>query len=106
MLKTVEIQQSIAQLQAMEKIQQVQQQHADLQQRHFALQFGEERKRLKEKVKDADETEFHRLPGRQEGQSSRRGRDPEKQPVSAAAPVGDYEKKSADDDGTHIDIKV
>ena len=106
MLSTIEMQQSIAQLQAMEKIQQVQQQHADLQQRHFATQFNEERKRLKDKVKDAEETDFRRLQERKEGNRSDGGRESAKQHSAARKPPEEDTEETSIDEGSRIDIRV
>lgn len=105
-MNTIEIQQSIAQLQVMEKVQQVQQQQADLQQRHFALKLSEERKRLKEQVKDADESEFRRLQERQEGDGAYAGKETAKRGLKKSPPPVDQGAQPREDEGSLIDIKV
>ncbi|MDI9571142.1 MAG: hypothetical protein QM278_10580 [Pseudomonadota bacterium] len=106
MLTTIEMQQSIAQLHAMEKIQQVQQQHADLQQRHFASQLHEERKRLKEKVNDADEAEFRRLQEREADARSGGRRDEAKRRSAVRGPSEEPPEETAVEEGSRIDIRV
>jgi hypothetical protein len=49
------IEKQLLQSQVMERIQQVQQQHPDMQQQYFKIQFGRERRRLKKKVIGAEE---------------------------------------------------
>ncbi len=105
-MSAIEMQQSIAQLQVMEKVQQVQQQQADLQQRHFALKLSEERKRLKEKVKDADESEFRRLQERQEDGGAHAGKETAKRGLQRRPPPVDQGAQPRNDDGSLIDIKV
>ncbi len=93
-MSAIDMQQSITQLHVMEKVQQVQQQQADLQQRHFALKLNEERKRLKEKVKDTDESEFRRL-------KEAAKKDPHKRNPSQR-----QGETPPQDEGAYIDIKV
>jgi hypothetical protein len=57
MVRPIDAQQSIIQSHSMEKVQQVQQQHGDMQQRYFNLQLTEERRLQKEKVKDLQQKE-------------------------------------------------
>ncbi|HRS86564.1 MAG TPA: hypothetical protein P5269_02920 [Syntrophales bacterium] len=107
MLKPVDLQQSIAQIHVAEKIQQVQQQHPDMQQRHFALQLNEERKRQKERVRDTDEAELLRLREEEEREGrGRRGRreggdNPQPAPEGSPAATAPGEKGKV-----HIDIKA
>lgn len=49
--------QNILQLNMAERVQQTQQQHPDMQQRYFAIQFGQEQKKLLQKVKTSEETD-------------------------------------------------
>ncbi|GEM_PF-1398549 len=105
-MKTIEMQQSLAQLHVMEKVQQVQQQQADLQQRHFALKLSEERKRLKEQVKDADESEFRRLQERQEDGGAHTGREAAKKGLQKRPPPADQGGQPREEEGSLIDIKV
>lgn len=105
MFKPVDAQQSIAQIPMSEKIQQIQQQHADLQQRHFALQLNEERKRMQQTIQDSEEAE--RLKLRDEQKRGRPGSDKEKRRGDRSASSKETAPVFWDDtEGTHIDIKV
>lgn len=55
MLRSVDIQQILMQSNSVERVQQVQQQSADMQQRYFGVQLTEERKQAKEKINDSEE---------------------------------------------------
>ena len=57
MVQSIHLQQGLLQANSVERIQQVQQQHPDVQQRHFELELNKEKKRTKEKVKDSEKTE-------------------------------------------------
>jgi len=105
-MSTIDIQQSITQLHVMEKVQQVQQQQADLQQRHFALKLNEERKRLKEKVKDADESEFLRMRERPEDGRAQTGKEAAKKDPHKRNPPQRQGETPPQDEGAYIDIKV
>jgi len=56
-LRSLDMQQILLQTTAVEKVQQVQQQHADVGKKHFALQFQEEIDRKKKEVQDTKESE-------------------------------------------------
>lgn len=57
MLRSVDMQQILLQTTAIEKVQQVQQQHADVEKKHFALQLQEEMDQRKKEVQDTKESE-------------------------------------------------
>jgi hypothetical protein len=57
MVRSLDVQQIILQSNAVERVQQVQQQHPDLQQRYFSDQLNNEKSLLKEKVKDLEGSE-------------------------------------------------
>lgn len=57
MLRSIDMQQILLQTTAAEKVQQVQQQHADVEKKHFALQFQEEIDQRKKEVQDTKESE-------------------------------------------------
>lgn len=57
MVRAIDAQQSILQTHSTEKIQQIQQQHADMQQRYFQLKLSEEDRLTKERVNHSDEAE-------------------------------------------------
>ncbi len=55
MLKAIDAQQVIMQIEQTGKVQQVHERHPEMQQRYIELQLKEEKKLLQEKVKDAEE---------------------------------------------------
>ncbi len=57
MLRSVDMQQILLQTSVVEKIQQVQQQHADVERKQFALQLQEEIEHKKEEVQDTKQSE-------------------------------------------------
>jgi len=106
MLRPVDLQQILTQSNSMERVQQTQQQHPDMQQRYFSVQLSEERKHLKEAVKNSEETEKSKI--KDEEEKERR----QKKTKSDAENAGKMEMKQqlgdADDaeQGGLIDIKV
>lgn len=106
MLRPVDLQQILTQSNSMERVQQTQQQHPDMQQRYFGVQLSEERKHLKEAVKNSEETEKSRI--RDEEQKDRR----QKKTKSEGENKGKMEMKQEAGDmdeaeqGGLIDIKV
>ena len=60
-MKGIDAQQIVTQTYMAEKVQQVQQRQADMQQRYFDVQLAEERRRLQEKIKQTEETEKAKL---------------------------------------------
>jgi len=56
MVRSLDVQQVLLQSSAVERVQQVQQQQGDAQQRHFHAQLAEEKRELREKVQDAKES--------------------------------------------------
>ena len=57
MVRSLDVQQVLLQSNAVERVQQVQQQQADVQQKHFEAQLAKEKRELREKVKDTEEAE-------------------------------------------------
>jgi len=57
MAGAIDLQYSVLQAPAADKVQQVHQQHPDMQQRYFSLQMDEDRKLLKERVDLSDDAE-------------------------------------------------
>ena len=105
MLRPVDLQQILTQSNSMERVQQAQQQHPDMQQRYFSVQLSEERKLLKETVKNSEETEKAKI--RDEGDKERNKRKTgsehegsEKMEIKQDAEDSDLEQ------GGLIDIKV
>ncbi|MDX9746210.1 MAG: hypothetical protein WCX84_09265 [Syntrophales bacterium] len=105
MVRPVDAQQSILQSHAMEKVQNVQQQHGDMQQRYFNLQLQEERRLQKERVKDLEKKDAPviRDSFRHEGKKreTRDGHEPEEQDLPPAEHPEDEPVP-----GSHIDIKA
>lgn len=57
MLRSVDMQQVLLHSNVVEKVQQVQQQHAEVERKNFALQFQEEIEQRKKEVQDTKESE-------------------------------------------------
>ena len=106
MLRAVDVQQILLQTTSVERIQQTQQQQSDLQQRYVAVHTSEERKLLKEKVKESDETEKARIQ-REEDRERKRRSFRHSQPVDEGAqrPPGEDETP-CDEHGGRINIRV
>jgi mannitol-specific phosphotransferase system IIBC component len=57
MVRSLDVQQVLLQSNAIERVQQIQQHQTEVQQKHFEAQLAEDKRKLKEKVKDLEETE-------------------------------------------------
>jgi hypothetical protein len=105
-LRSVDLQQILTQSNSMERVQQTQQQHPDMQQRYFGIQLSEERKLLKETVKNAEETEKSRIRGEEEKERRQKKMKSE----TEGAEEMEVKQETADRDdaeqGGLIDIKV
>jgi hypothetical protein len=105
MVRAIDAQQVILQSNMAERVQQIQQQNPDMQQRYFALQLSEEDRILKEKVKKSDESEKAIIREKEEREGSRKSKsqlnkDNKDQELLAA------EEGESADEGGHINIKV
>lgn len=101
MVRSLDVQQVLLQSNAVERVQQAQQQQGDAQQRYFQARLIEEERELREKVRDPEESD--RLTIRSEDEREKQERDPgkggaKKEEREAAADTGEPE-------GT-IDIRV
>ena len=96
------IERQILQSQVVERIQQVQQQHPDMQQQYFKIQFGQERRKLKKKVNESGQI-HHVTVGEEEGKKQQH--DPPREQESAEQIV-DGSATSEQKQHDHIDIKV
>jgi hypothetical protein len=106
MLRAVDVQQILLQTTSVERIQQTQQQQSDLQQRYVAVHTSEEKKLLKEKVKESDETEKARIQREEDRERKRRSaRDFRHADEKPHHPPGEDEA-SGDDQGGRINIRV
>lgn len=96
------IERQILQSQVIERIQQVQQQHPDMQQQYFEIQLSQERRKLKKKVNESDKI-HHATVGEEEGGNQRKDHPQEQE---AAEQVVDGKATSEQKQHDHIDIKV
>ena len=106
MVRPIDAQQSILQSHQMEKVQNVQQQHSDMQQRYFNLQLAEERRLQKEKVKDLEHKDPAVIKDTFDQEQKRRE-------MKDQDDKGEQESLSPDENpddepipGSHIDIKA
>ena len=103
MVRAIDAQQLIAQIHPSEKVQQIQQQHGDMQQRYFQLELSEQDRIFREKVKQSEESEKAIIKEKEEQKDKRQGKG--KQNRDAAGLLFAEEAES-DDEGGHINIKV
>ena len=75
MLRSIDMQQVILQSNAAERVQQVQQQHPDMQQKYFAAELNKERQEQKEKIGQSVENEQIRLQTEKDRQERKRKQD-------------------------------
>jgi hypothetical protein len=104
-LRAVDVQQILLQTNPVERIQQTQQQQSDMQQRHFAVEVGLEKKIMEEKVKVADETERSNIKREEEEKRKRHSksfRSDHEHPAEAEEKDAAEEKEQ----GRLIDVKV
>jgi len=102
MARPVDLQSSILQTSVTEKVQQIQQQHADMQQRYFQLKLSEEDRLARERVREFEEAEKAKLRRKER----RQDREPD---TGHQAAHGTPAEGDADDDpeqGAHVNIKV
>lgn len=105
MVRAIDAQQIIMQLHNVEKVQQIQQQHSDMQQRYFQLQQAKEDHLLRESVKNTDESEKAVIREKEEREENRKGKEKrENQKKSEIIVVA--EEGESTDEGGHINIKV
>jgi len=105
MLRAVDVQQVLLQTTSVERIQQTQQQ-SDLQQRYIAMHSIEEKKILKEKVKESDETEKARIQREEERERKRKmARDPQKAEQKQLL-TPEEDKPPEEEHGGRINIRV
>lgn len=99
MVRPIDVQQVLLQSSAVERVQQVQLQQADVQQRHFEAQLAEEKRMLREKVKDLEKPE--QLMIREEEERGKREKNPGENSAKKKKDGAD-----ADESVVKIDIKV
>jgi hypothetical protein len=103
MVRAIDAQQSIIQMHPAEKVQQIQQQHGDMQQRYFQMELSEQDRIFREKVKQSEESEKAIIKEKEEQKDKRQGKD--KQNSQTTGQLIAEEAESADEGG-HINIKV
>lgn len=96
------VERQILQSQVMERIQQVQQQHPDMQQQYFKIQFDQERRKLKKKVNESDHIHYATV-GEDEGKKQAKDHPQEQEAVEQ---VVDGKASTEANQHDHIDIKV
>ncbi len=102
MLRGIDLQQILVQTEQVEKVQHTQQ-HPDRQQRYIDLQLKEEKRLLKAKVKDTEESGRALLRDRKDGSGESRGGSREE---GAARVVKEEGEQPMPEEGRLIDIKV
>ncbi len=103
MVRAIDAQQSIIQMHPAEKVQQIQQQHGDMQQRYFQMQLSEEDRILREKIKQSEESEKTIIREKEEQKDKRQGKDKQDKETMEILPAAEAESP---DEGGHINIKV
>jgi hypothetical protein len=99
--------QGIMQSHATEKIQKIQQQHPDMQQRYFSLQLQEEHKRQSEKVPKPEEAKKNEIDSQQERDREQKGREKDGRRPGRAEDDHNTEGDLRPEQGAHhIDIKA
>ncbi len=103
MVRPLDVQQIILQSNPVEKIQQAQQKHPEMQQRQFDLELAEEKKLQQERTRQLHESEQARI-RREEQRRGRREDDLKgrQEPETLLAP----EDEDAPEQGARIDVKV
>ena len=95
------IERQILQSKVIERIQQVQQQHPDLQQQYFEVHLSKERRKMSKKINES--VEMYHIDLSEEGKKDQKERQKSHEPTE---PAGDGEASSEQDQHGHIDIKV
>lgn len=101
----IDLRQVLAQTNATERVQQIQQQHPDMQQRYFALQQGEERKLRHEQVEQSEDTEKTLIRDRQQRSKQRKEAGAQENKDEKDL-TGAQKDGSASGQGGLVDIKV
>jgi len=111
MVRSLDVQQVLLQSNAVERVQQAQQQHGTVQQKHFEGQLAEEKRALREKVKNLEEAEQLKIKEKEEEERAKRERKKKKAKAKKEKEGADTadvaaEEKSADEPVGKIDIRV
>ncbi len=103
MVRAIDAQQSIIQMHPAEKVQQIQQQHGDMQQRYFQMELSEQDRIFREKIKQSEESEKALIKEKEEQKNKRQGKDKQNRETAGLLLA---EEAESDDQGGHINIKV
>lgn len=106
MVRAIDAQQVIIQSPSAERVQQIQQQNPDLQQRYFVLQQAEHDRIMKESVKQSDESEKTAIKEKEERKDGHKGKDGRHHNEPPELLVEEESAGTTDDEGGHIHIKV
>jgi hypothetical protein len=106
MVRAIDMQQVITQAYPAEKVQQTQQQHADIQQRYFDLKLNEEQKLLREKITDAEEARGTKISEKEGGRGEQREMGKRKGAGQKDAGKAKGTAELLSDEGSIIDIKA
>jgi hypothetical protein len=87
-----------------ERVQHIQQQNPDMQQRYFALQLSEEDRILKEKVKQSEESEKAAIKEKEDHENGRKSK--ERTPSENPELLASDENGESEEEGGYINIKV
>jgi hypothetical protein len=102
MVRAIDAQHVILQSTMTEKVQQIQQQNPDMQQRYFALELSEQDRHLKAKVKDSEESEKSLIKEKQDHENERKN----KKRNATDNPEALAQAEDGEDEGGLINIKV
>ncbi|MCK9362270.1 MAG: hypothetical protein M0P74_01515 [Syntrophales bacterium] len=103
MIKAIDAQQVIIQTEKANRVQQVDRQHPEMQQRYLDIQAREEKKLLQKAIKSSEETE--RAVIRDEEQKENR-REQQGRQGQASDSFGENEEEDMPQEGGHINIRV
>ena len=95
------IERQILQSKVIERIQQVQQQHPDLQQQYFEVQLSQERRRMMKKINESEEMYHVNI-----GEEGKKHQKDQQEHHETTAPQVDLESSGEQESNSHIDIKV
>ena len=101
MVRSIDVQQVLLQTNSLERVQQTQQQHPDVQQRYFEDQLSKERKNLKKKVPGSERPQELRIMEEERhdsGERNKQGRKKKGEHDAGIPPVGEV--------GETVDIRV
>jgi hypothetical protein len=101
MVRAIDRHESILQSTLTERIQQIQQQHPDVQQRYFEVQLNQEHRKMLQKINEPEEKD----PVHLQGEGKRQHRDQPKEDKNTSKDPMDEPSSDPDHPG-HIDIKA